>query len=187
MTGGTPPPPGWYDDPSEPEHDFAVLDIDSFGQGRITHGTWTLEGTGAYESLTGAGDSLTDFDEGSSTQSAKWRPRTSSTAGPGNRPGAASRPGHWVEIAQTAAPTIATTANPARLQMSQSTRRDLPTRCRWRLTLQLLIGRASATGTAEWLQVPTMSTSVRGVTTRSSLRRSPDTRFRLLGDSGSGM
>lgn len=45
-------------------YDFAVLDIESFGQGRINHGTWTLEGTGDYESLTGSGDFLSDFDEG---------------------------------------------------------------------------------------------------------------------------
>jgi hypothetical protein len=45
-------------------YDFAELDIESFGQGRINNGTWTLEGTGDYESLTGSGDFLTDFDEG---------------------------------------------------------------------------------------------------------------------------
>lgn len=45
-------------------YDFAVLDIESFGQGRINMGTWTVQGTGDYESLTGSGDFLTDFDEG---------------------------------------------------------------------------------------------------------------------------
>lgn len=44
-------------------YDFGVLDIESFGQGQINNGSWTLEGTGDYESLTGSGDFLTDFDE----------------------------------------------------------------------------------------------------------------------------
>jgi hypothetical protein len=44
--------------------DFAELDIETFGQGQVTSGTWTLVGVGDYESLTGSGDLITDFDDG---------------------------------------------------------------------------------------------------------------------------
>lgn len=40
--------------------DFAVLDIETFAQGRASHGTWTLTGTGDYESLTGSGEIIGD-------------------------------------------------------------------------------------------------------------------------------
>jgi hypothetical protein len=44
--------------------DFAEIDIETFGQGQVTNGTWTLEGVGDYESLTGSGDLVTNFDDG---------------------------------------------------------------------------------------------------------------------------
>ena len=40
--------------------DFAEIDMETFGQDRISNGTWTLEGTGDYESLTGSGDLIGD-------------------------------------------------------------------------------------------------------------------------------
>lgn len=42
--------------------DFAVLDAEDLTQGQTKHGTWTLEGTGDYESLTGSGDTIGDND-----------------------------------------------------------------------------------------------------------------------------
>ena len=44
--------------------DFAELDIETFGEGQVTNGTWTLVGIGDYESLTGSGDIITNFDDG---------------------------------------------------------------------------------------------------------------------------
>ena len=44
--------------------DFAVLDIETFGEAPINSGTWTLEGTGDYESMSGSGDLVNDFAEG---------------------------------------------------------------------------------------------------------------------------
>jgi hypothetical protein len=44
--------------------DFAELDIETFGEGEVTNGTWTLVGIGDYESLTGSGDIITNFDDG---------------------------------------------------------------------------------------------------------------------------
>ena len=44
--------------------DFAELDIETFGEGQVANGTWTLEGNGEYESLTGSGEIITNFDDG---------------------------------------------------------------------------------------------------------------------------
>lgn len=44
--------------------DFAEIDPETFGRGRFVSGTWTLEGRGDYESLTGSGDLVDDHDEG---------------------------------------------------------------------------------------------------------------------------
>ncbi|MDJ0769992.1 MAG: hypothetical protein QNJ12_14420 [Ilumatobacter sp.] len=44
--------------------DFGVLDVETMGSGRVENGTWTLEGTGDYEDLTGSGELFTDYDEG---------------------------------------------------------------------------------------------------------------------------
>ena len=44
--------------------DFAVLDIETFGDSPINSGTWTLEGTGDYESMSGSGDLVNDLAEG---------------------------------------------------------------------------------------------------------------------------
>lgn len=44
--------------------DFAEIDIETFGEGQVTNGTWTLEGIGDYESLTGSGNIITNFDDG---------------------------------------------------------------------------------------------------------------------------
>ncbi|MDX2466496.1 MAG: hypothetical protein QNL12_04215 [Acidimicrobiia bacterium] len=43
--------------------DFGVLDIETFGQGETTGGTWTIAGTGDYESLSGSGDIVLMWDE----------------------------------------------------------------------------------------------------------------------------
>jgi hypothetical protein len=40
--------------------DFAEIDMEEFFAGRISNGTWTLEGTGDYDSLTGFGDLISD-------------------------------------------------------------------------------------------------------------------------------
>ncbi len=42
--------------------DFAVIEVESLDRGRITNGTWTIEGTGEYESLTGSGQLVSDND-----------------------------------------------------------------------------------------------------------------------------
>jgi hypothetical protein len=44
--------------------DFAVIDIETFGRGRFQSGTWTVGGTGDYETLTGSGEIVDDHDEG---------------------------------------------------------------------------------------------------------------------------
>ena len=44
--------------------DFAEIDMGTFGQGQVNTGSWTLEGTGDYESLTGSGALVTNYDEG---------------------------------------------------------------------------------------------------------------------------
>lgn len=44
-------------------YDFAVLDPADFGSGTTDSGTWTVEGTGNYESLTGSGGVTTVWDE----------------------------------------------------------------------------------------------------------------------------
>jgi hypothetical protein len=43
--------------------DFAVLDVTTFGRGETTWGTWTVEGTGDYDSLSGEGEVVVDWDE----------------------------------------------------------------------------------------------------------------------------
>ena len=43
--------------------DFAVLDPADFGSGTTDWGTWTIEGTGDYASLTGSGKVITVWDE----------------------------------------------------------------------------------------------------------------------------
>lgn len=40
--------------------DFAEIDIETLGQSEITNGTWTVSGSGDYESLTGSGDLVSD-------------------------------------------------------------------------------------------------------------------------------
>jgi len=43
--------------------DFAVLDPAAFGSGTTDWGSWTITGTGDYESLTGGGNVMTVWDE----------------------------------------------------------------------------------------------------------------------------
>ena len=43
--------------------DFGVLDIETFGQGETIWGSWTIEGTGDYEALSGSGDVVVMWDE----------------------------------------------------------------------------------------------------------------------------
>lgn len=43
--------------------DFGVLDMETFGQGETAWGTWTIEGTGDYEALSGSGDIVVMWDE----------------------------------------------------------------------------------------------------------------------------
>lgn len=44
--------------------DFGEISIETFGEGQVAGGTWTVEGTGDYESLTGSGDIVNDNDQG---------------------------------------------------------------------------------------------------------------------------
>jgi len=43
--------------------DFSVIDPASLGTGEVATGTWTIEGLGDYEDLTGSGEAVVNFDQ----------------------------------------------------------------------------------------------------------------------------